>query len=261
MNRRAFFLALIVGMVGVFLLLLYQRRFENEASGGDRIRLLVAVKPIPRGAILAEDMVATRDIPQAYVEDRAIREADKAKIMGLRVGGTVQAQQTLLWTDIITSNEDRRDLSDLVQPGNRAVTIRTSRDDGSIALVRPGNYVDVIAVMPASQGGEAKSAAVLLQRVLVLAAGLDTSVDSDISVRSTERDNLLTLSLTLPEAQLLAAAQERGKLSVALRAPEDQRTIDRIPDYNVNLLLNRNDRDNVPGIRGGAARPTQIGGP
>ena len=262
MNRRAFFLALIVGILGAFLLALYQRRFEQEASGGDRVKLLIALKPIERGKVITEEMVTTREVPQAYVEDRAIKEAEKAKILGLRVGNTVQAQQTLMWTDLVTASEDRRDLSEIVQPGNRAVTIKTSREDSTVALIRPGNYVDVIAVMPSSQNGEARSAAVLLQRVLVLAAGLDTSTDVDPSKKTTsyDKDNLLTLSLTLTEAQLLAAAQEKGKITVALRNPEDQRTIDRIPDYNTSLLYNRTERDSLPGIRGGPARPQPIGG-
>jgi pilus assembly protein CpaB len=265
MNRRALLLALIVGILGVILVLLYQRRFEVEASGGEKVKLLIAVKPIERGKIITDDMVATREVPQAYVEDRAIKDAEKAKILGLRVGNTVQAQQTLMWTDLITASEDRRDLSEIVQPGNRAVTIKTSREDSSVALIRPGNYVDVIAVMGAQNANtEARSAAVLLQRVLVLATGLDTSVDYDPNKKapSYEKDNLLTLSLSLPEAQLLAAAQEKGKITVALRNPEDQRTVDRIPDYNTSLLFNRDQRDNLPGIRGGAqtTRPQPLGG-
>jgi pilus assembly protein CpaB len=175
----------------------------------------------------------------------------------------VQAQQTLMWTDLVTASEDRRDLSELVQPGNRAVTIKTSREDSSVALIRPGNYVDVIVVMGEKQNSsEARSAAVLLQRVLVLAQGLDTSSDIDPGKKTVnyQSDNLLTLSLTLPEAQLLSAAQEKGKITVALRNPEDQRTIERIPDYNTSLLYNRNERDAVPGIRGGPTRAQPIGG-
>ena len=48
MNRRALFLAFVVGVLGVVLLLMYQRRFELEASGGEKIRLLMAVKRVER---------------------------------------------------------------------------------------------------------------------------------------------------------------------------------------------------------------------
>jgi pilus assembly protein CpaB len=78
MNRRALLIALVVAGLGVFLMVLYQKRFETEASGGERIKLLIAVKPIERGKVITEEMVATREVPQAYVEDRAIKEVEKA---------------------------------------------------------------------------------------------------------------------------------------------------------------------------------------
>ena len=163
MNRRALFVALIVAGLGVFLMAIYQRRFEMEASGGERIPILIAVKPIERGTQITDEMITTRAVPQAYVEDRAIKEVEKPKILGLKVGNTVQAQQTIMWTDLVTTSEDRRDLSSLVQPGNRAVTVKTSRDDSSVSLIRPGDYVDVISVMD-QVGAESRTAVVLLQR-------------------------------------------------------------------------------------------------
>ena len=59
MNRRALFIALVVGILGVFLLLLYQRRFEAEASGGEKVKLLIALKQIDRGKPITEDAIAT----------------------------------------------------------------------------------------------------------------------------------------------------------------------------------------------------------
>ena len=82
-----------------------------------------------------------------------------------------------MWTDLVTANEDRRDLSSLVQPGSRAVSIQMAREGSSVALIRPGDYVDVFSVMN-EKGADQKIAVVLLQRVLVLATGLDTSPDA-----------------------------------------------------------------------------------
>jgi pilus assembly protein CpaB len=221
MNRRALLIAFLVAAVGVSLLVLYTRRFERDASGGERIRLLVALKPIDRGKPITEDALTVREVPQAYVEDRAIKEVEKAKVLGLKVGTIVQAQQTLMWTDLATANEERRDLSSLVQPGLRAVSIRTQRDDTSSAMIKPGDYVDVIGVVQESaQAAENRTSIVLLQRVLVLAAGFETSPDQ--MEKKKEMDvSVLTLSLTLSQAQLLALASEKASLSVALRNPDD----------------------------------------
>ncbi len=240
MNKRALFIALVFSLLGVILLVLYQQRFVAEASGGEKIKLLIAVKPIEHGKVLTEDMLAIREVPMAYVEDRAVKEVEKAKILGLRVGNTVQAQQTIMWTDLVTANEDRRDLSSLVQPGSRAVSIQMAKESSSVALIRPGDYVDVFSVMNQEGKGDQKVAVVLLQRVLVLATGLDTSPDAveqrDKNQRS-DSNSLLTLSLPVTEAQLLALAQEKGRLAVALRNPEDQRTAVSIPDLDSRILF------------------------
>lgn len=236
MYKRALLVALACAALAVGLFVLYIKRYEQEASGGERVRLLVALHPLERGQQVTEDALGVREVPQAYVEDRSVRAADKAKILGLRVGSLVQAQETLLWTDLAVASEDRRDLSSLVQPGRRAATLRV-RDEGMGAMVRPGDYVDVIGVVSAAGGSsESRSASVLLQRVLVLAAGNSTSNDSYEIKPGDSRAGQLTVSVTLPEAQLLALAAERGSLSIVLRGPDDAQATERPPEVTLASL-------------------------
>jgi pilus assembly protein CpaB len=260
MNRRALLIALVAGILGVFLLLLYQRRFELEASGGEKVKLLIAVKRIERGKPIPDDAISVREVPMAYVDDRSIREVDKNKVLGLRLGTTVKEQQLLLWTDLATGSDEHKDLSSLVLPGYRAVSIRAARDDTSITLLRPGDYVDVIGVLGAS-GGEAKSAVVLLQRVLVLAMGSETSPDAmdQRDNKNFQTENLLTLSLTLSEAQIIALAAERGRLAVAVRHPDDQQKAG-VTDINFDSILDAKKRGEIKGVRGGGTVPVNITG-
>lgn len=256
MNRRALLIAVVVGILGVFLLLLYQRRFELEASGGEKVKLLIVVKRLERGKTIPDDAIAVREVPMAYVDDRSIREVDKNKILGLRLGTTIREQQLLLWTDLATGSDERKELSSLVLPGYRAVSIRAARDDTSISLLRPGDYVDVIGVLGASSS-EAKSAVVLLQRVLVLAMGAETSPDAMDQKDKNVQENLLTLSLTLSEAQLIALAAERGRLTVAVRHPDDQQKAG-VTDINFDSILDPKKRGEIRGVRAGA--PVNITG-
>ena len=147
MNRRALLIALGMSLLGVLMLMLYLKRFEREASGGDKVKLLVAVKAMERGKPITEDQLSTREVPQAYLEPRAVREAERQKVIGLRLGTTVQAGQTLMWTDLATANEERRDLSTLIQPGHRGVSIHTRREDSSAGMVKPGDYGDDLVTL------------------------------------------------------------------------------------------------------------------
>ena len=79
-NRIALLVASVVAAVGALLLVLYLRRFEEEASGGAPVKVLMAVKALEPGQLLTEDSVAVRAIPVAYVESRAVRESDRAKV-------------------------------------------------------------------------------------------------------------------------------------------------------------------------------------
>jgi pilus assembly protein CpaB len=242
MDRRALLLAFVVALLGVVLLVLYTKRYEREMSGGDKVKLLLAIKPIERGKPITDDMLSTRDVPQAYVEDRAIKEVDKPKILGLAVGTTVQAQQTLMWTDLATANEERRDLSALIVPGSRAVSLRTRREDVSGAMVKPGDYVDVIAVLPDPNQTaltDARAAVVLLQKILVLAAGYETSPDAvDIAAKDRKgSEAVLTLSMKIEQAQAVAVAMEKGQLQVVLRNPNDNVREENLPKYSSVELI------------------------
>ena len=55
MDRRALLLAFVVALLGVVLLVLYTKRYEREMSGGDKVKLLIAIKPIERGKPITDD--------------------------------------------------------------------------------------------------------------------------------------------------------------------------------------------------------------
>ena len=255
MNRKALVIALIVSILGAALVAVYLRRFEREASGGERMGVLVLLKPIEPGAVITDDVLATRMIPRAYVEDRAVLIKDKPKVLGLRMGSALEAQQSLLWTDLAIAMEERRNLSSLIQPGMRAVTVGASNRGGgdkkANALIRPGDRLDVIATVSAdpTKTNQGDTSVVLLQNILVLAVGTDTGADAvDKSARDA-RNLMLTLSVTVPETQLLALATERGTLSVALRNPDDIRTIESIADVTAAALSDVSQRGAVRGVR------------
>src|SRR3954470_15581228 len=246
MNRRAMFIAAALALAGITLLLVYMKRFEREMSGGDQVELLAAVKPIKRGTVITDEMLTARDVPIAYVESRAIKAAERSKVVGLQSANAIEPQETVMWTDLAITTENR-DVSSLVQPGKRAVTVHGAGGDEAAlnGLVRPGDYVDVVATMdegttagPTAASSKERVAVVLLQRVLVLAVAGDTQIAAagDSKARSTgPADKSITLSLNVKEAQLLALAMEKGRVSVAVRNPDDPRIND-LPDMPASAL-------------------------
>lgn len=247
MKLQPVLFGLLAGIAGVVLLVIYMRRFEEEVAGGRRVSLVVAVTPIARGRAISADMLGVREVPIAYADDRSIRLAERDKILGLHATNNVPVQQTLSWTDVIAVNDDQRALSALVQPGNRAMPIRVSFDE-EIPLIRPGDFVDVLAVY-----SDTRAASVVLQRVLVLASGRDTSNDPAAEKHSNNvgKATTITLSVSLAEGQLLALAMQRGSLTVVVRNPQDQTIAEAPPDLSSSTL---NDLQRRPVVSGGAHR-------
>ena len=88
--------------------------------------------------------------------------------------------------------------------------------------------------------------------------GSETSPDAiDQRTRTPARENLLTLSLTLSEAQIIALAAERGRLAVAVRHPDDQQKAG-VTDINFESILDPKKRGEIRGVRGSA--PVNITG-
>lgn len=243
-SRRLLLISVLLAVAGAGLLALYLHRFETEVSGGERVQLLVVIKPIARGTVLTNDVLGIREVPVSYVEQRAVKSAELSKVRGVRTAIDLDPQDSLLWTDLAIAVEDR-DLSSLVQPGNRAFTIETRRNGSSASsteLIRPGDYVDVLATFSGNGSSTATRATrVLLQRVLVLAVGNETQrqafqVPTERGAPA-RRSSMLTLSLKLDEAQLVAEASEEGDLSVVLRGASDPTVLEGLPDVTPQNLV------------------------
>jgi pilus assembly protein CpaB len=232
MKLKPEIIGLVAAGLSAALFFVYTRHYEAEVSGGQGVDVLVSLGRIERGAVISDSKLSVRTIPQAYADDRQIRAKDRARVIGLRAAEPIEASQTLLWSDALTLHEDKRDLSSLVEPGHRAVTAPFSALP-TYSMIRPGDFVDVIGT-GSDESGEKRSAKVLLQRVLVLAIGTRVVAEKSDDRRSDgHQQPLLTLSLNLDEAEILALAAQRGGLSVALRNPSDQRVVATSPAFDV----------------------------
>jgi pilus assembly protein CpaB len=262
MSRRILLLGLMLALAGMATFFSYMKRFELERSGGDPVRILVAKNGILRGKIVTEDMLSIRSVPLAYVEDRSVKAAEREKVLGLRIVNQVGASQALMWTDFPERSQEPTDLSSKVEPGFRAVYVSGIRETQGSALIRAGDFVDVISTVP--QNGDPRAAhvsVVVLQKILVLANGIRTSAEplfvdvDDKHTKSVAQDQGLTLALSLQQAQSLAVSGTRGSLSIALRSREDERTYAALLPIDAAALRDPRARAVIKLGLGGPAQP------
>lgn len=225
MKRIAWIAALIVGAAGFALIVAHERSLARKLSGGDPVEVLVAARDIAIGERLDESMLGVRTIPSSYIERRHILAADARRALGVRVSLGVRAGEALLWSDLATGGGDRRDLSSLVTPGMRAVSIQASVTSRLGGLLRPGDRVDILLT---TDRASHPVTVPLLQNVLVLAVGGDTGASGEVPLIGAKSD--VTVSVTLEQAQALALAPHEGELVVALRHPEDITVVEDLPE-------------------------------
>ncbi len=246
MNRKALIAAAIAAAIGLSMLFLYMKRFEDESHGGDDIEVVMAVQDIPVGTALTEAMIVTHKLPFAYVEARHVRANQAPRILGVRTINMVHANESVLWTDLSTTTDERRNLATLVTPGMRAVTIRAGLTSNFAGLLRPGDRVDVLLTTdkPATQpGSDNRVSITLLQSVLVLATGQNTGGEQRITQgragtqTMTTAYNQVTLSVRQDQVQVIAFAQDRGDLMLSLRNPDDIASRSDLPETTERDIL------------------------
>lgn len=228
------------------MLFLYMQRFEEEASGGPPVSVLVATRDIGLGVAITQDMLGARPLPQSYVEDRHIPTSEVERIIGVRVTSGVRGGESLLWTDLATTSEQRRDLSSLVIQGQRAITIRADVSASFGGLLRPGDRVDVLLTL--ERETNTYITLPLLQNHLVLASGRDTGAPARPGERRTTTQgtvNQVTISVNLEQAAALALAQEQGRLTLILRNPDDITIVENARDTTIGDIMGSEGRQRI----------------
>ncbi|MGB5266248.1 MAG: Flp pilus assembly protein CpaB [Polyangiales bacterium] len=219
MNRPALLASVIVAVLGFVLLGVYVRQFQRNATGGEPIALLVVSQDVAAGVPLTEQMLLVRTLPESYVEERQVLASALPRVLGVRASIALEANQTLLWTDLSATPRDRSSLSSRIPKGMRAMSIAAKGRRTFTQLMRPGDRVDVL-LTKAKQGSEASVVTVpLLQNVLVLAVG-DRFTAADTQDSSRPSDSV-TLLLTIDQASLLAQARRDSTLNLVLRNEND----------------------------------------
>lgn len=253
MHARAFLIATAFALLGVASLSMYAKQLRTEISGGEKVTVLIMSKAGKRSAALTEDDLAVREVPIAYVDDRFIRASDKPKVLGLKLERGMEAQQILEWHDLALAGHAERTLSQLVSPGSRALTLHIPATYMSVELIRPGDYVDLLGVLDERKGTQ--ESVVLLQKVLVLAVGVETTPTHEAAKNTNREDQILTVSVTLQDSQAISLAVQKGPVIAVLRSPEDPSVASKVPAMS---RITMRDPAPPPVVAPTSQKPTKI---
>jgi pilus assembly protein CpaB len=285
-SKAALLLSLVLGVVAVVLLMSWARARETDLlQQSNMTNVLVATRDIPPNTILDEQLVQRIQVPQKYLQPKAI--ADTGQIKGRVAAAAIPAGAQVL--DTYLEEEGRMALAYEVPRSRRAITIAVTAVTGIGGNVRPGNFVDIFGTFEFGrptgyQGGqvvyadEKTETRLLMQNVQVGAVERDirkggpaarhyTSAEDAAEQEKSAAEELraarerpvsnVTLLVSPGQAQQLVLAERLGDLSLALRSNLDTGEVidlgsmDQLKLLNVPTPLKPKARQAFREIRGG----------
>lgn len=246
-NKKLIFIVAGVVLLGVAFVLVnteFQRQ-QQEATKkankkfqqmqAEQTAVLIAKKNIPKGTVIDSTMLDTKIFPNKYVQPQAATSLDR--VSGMVAVMDIPQDDQITLAKVSGVKSAGVGLASVTPIGKRAITITVDNMASLSGMVKPGNYVDIIALIQVPvQGPDGKTTGQvavvpLFQNVLVLAVGQDTSggMTAQPGSRYAKTDSgesvggnpLITVALSPQEASLIAFVQEQGKMRLTLRSPSD----------------------------------------
>lgn len=226
-------IAVGTGLLAILLLNTYLQRREEEIKRRALLKTkelttaVLARQDISAGTVLKENMLKEETVHRALLQPRAATSIDRV-VDKVTIAPISKGEQILL--NKVTISGEVTTLSHKVPRGKRAITIAVDNISSVGGMLRPGDRVDVVGMVPwpvmTAEGKQATqmTSAPLFQDVLVLAVGQDFTYAPSPG-RTGERERtvspIITLALSPQEANLISFVQEQGKVRLTLRSPED----------------------------------------
>jgi len=263
MNSKALTLSVVMAIIAVFFVQSYVSSIEEDAKKrfGTEINVVVAKRDIKEMETINETLLEFKTLPKKFLEPASISleskeptEKESAKTLKGLVGTVaivpIKKGEQLTYNKI-TDPSIRTGLAPQIAPGKRAIAIPVDEFSGVSKLIKPGDRVDLVAVIDAG-GKDSKVAKTIFQDVVILSTGRyvtnnvarvvePDSLGGKDKVRSLAEDfsfTSVTLELDPVQAQAIALILANGdsRIVLSLRNNDD---VDRnnIPSIIISDIL------------------------
>ncbi|MET0534153.1 MAG: Flp pilus assembly protein CpaB [Steroidobacter sp.] len=196
------------------------------------ISVVVAKADLAPGATLSARTVALREVPRTFLHAEAIAAEGWNDIAGRVLSRAVRSGETILTSHL--AQGAGAGFSAQLPEGMRALTFPVNEEASIAGMLAPGDRIDILFTTTAAN----ESVTVpLLFEVPVIATGLRTQAnENSLPDKLPGPFRTITVSVTPADAAKITLAQEAGRITVALRQPQDQ-TPTRIARITKNALL------------------------
>ena len=240
MNSRAFTTSLLLAAVAVLMIYSYisSRETELQSEYGQQTPVVVAKEDIKELEIIDDRKVQLINVPSKFQMPGNFKRVEDLyntiAAVPIKKGEQITAPR-------VTYPGAQSGLSRQISIGKRAMSIRVTEDSAVSRLLKPGDRVDILALVDYASGKKERlKVKTVLQDVLVLSTGLFVTNSVPLVNLKSENDsrqmklnsytnyNTVTLELTPFEVQKMVFLVSAGNgISLSLRNNDDK-SIERI---------------------------------
>jgi pilus assembly protein CpaB len=210
-------IALILGLVAVYLANTYLVSTQKRVEQGGTTKVAVAAVPMAFGVDVTPDKIRFVDYPNSSIPPGSFRDLAQILPEGKRRVALlpISVNEPILSTKLSAAGSGAS-IAALLPDGMRAATVRINDVSGVAGFIQPNDTVDVLITRtPPGADQRTQATDILLQNIRVIA--MDQNAKNAGGTPAIARS--ATLEVTPLDAQKLALAQEVGNLSLVLRKP------------------------------------------
>jgi Flp pilus assembly protein CpaB len=184
------------------------------------VEVVCAAADLESGTIIVKDLLTTKKIPKRYYSEQMVMAVELQVVAGNELVGSLKKGDLLLWPMLRGGKSGSASVAESVRKMGRGITITTSGGSAVGEVVRPGDHVDVVAVLkdPATKQMVAQT---VTQNVVVLSVNGRHVDGADTPAKRTRRPGTVTLLVGPREGKHIALAHSVGRLYLMLRNQDD----------------------------------------
>ena len=244
--------ALLAGIAAFVLAKQSQESFKTRFTAQFAKRqVIAAARNIPIGTVLTMNDIGNANVFVQSISGRAVLPDEYTELVGKKTRTFVNEGQPVLWSDVDVPYGGYGGMAGVIRLTERAVSIPVDNTAAVGGHVKPNDHVDVIGTFsfPGATGRGGTGAAAqlsdtvtitILQDVTILATGQlmgrRPSEMEGVNDRFGSQYASVTVAVTPREAGMLVFAQQKGKLSLALRNREDVSAEQQLENVDFQML-------------------------
>ena len=211
---------------------------KGRANVVERVEVAVPIADVPVGTVLNQNTFVARKVEADLVYPDTVLAANFPSLEGSKLARPVLRGRPLRLTDLVMP--EVKDVSSILPPGRRAMTIDIDNVNSIAQTLRPNNRIDLFLMTKAKSAGaggeeaEQEQATLYMQNMVVLATGnefFDVNGapagaaekmvrPGDVPGKESQYDSV-TLLVTPLEAARLMVGQKMGAYRIVLRGARD----------------------------------------